>query len=45
MRAPTNGITTRFTSVWDALANTAEDAANLKLHAELMLKIAAIGRQ
>lgn len=32
----------RFTSVWDALADTAEEAANLKLRAELMRKIAAL---
>ena len=32
----------RFASVWDALADTAEEAANLKLRAELMRKIAAL---
>ena len=32
----------RFTSVWDALAENAEEAANLKLRAELMRKIAAL---
>lgn len=37
-----NGITTRFASVWDALADTAEEAANLKLRAELMRKIAVL---
>ena len=34
--------TERFASVWDALADTAEDAANLKVRAELMRKIAAL---
>lgn len=34
--------TERFASVWDALADTAEEAANLKVRAELMRKIAAI---
>ncbi len=33
--------TERFASVWDALADTAEEAANLKVRAELMRKIAA----
>ena len=28
--------TERFASVWDALADTAEEAANLKVRAELM---------
>ncbi|MCC4594575.1 XRE family transcriptional regulator [Xanthomonas campestris pv. phormiicola] len=32
--------TDRFTSVWDALADTTEEAANLKVRAELMRKIA-----
>lgn len=32
----------RFASVWDALADTAEEAANLKVRAELMRKIAAL---
>ena len=32
----------RFASVWDALADTAEEAANLKMRAELMRKIAAL---
>lgn len=30
----------RFDSVWDALAESAEEAANLKIRAELMRKIA-----
>ena len=34
--------TERFTSVWDALADTAEEAANLKVRAELMRKIASL---
>lgn len=32
----------RFASVWDALADSAEEAANLKVRAELMRKIAAL---
>ena len=32
----------RFASVWDALADTAEEAANLKMRAELVRKIAAL---
>lgn len=32
----------RFDSVWDALADTPEEAANLRARAELMQKIAAI---
>lgn len=32
----------RFASVWDALSDTAEEAANLKVRAELMRKIAAL---
>jgi predicted XRE-type DNA-binding protein len=31
-----------YASVWDALADTAEEAANLRARAELMQKIAAI---
>jgi predicted XRE-type DNA-binding protein len=31
-----------YASVWDALASTAEEAANLKVRAELMQKIAAL---
>ena len=34
--------TERFASVWDALADTAEEAANLKVRAELMRKIAVL---
>ncbi len=34
--------TERFASVWDALADTAEEAANLKVRAELMRKIASL---
>jgi predicted XRE-type DNA-binding protein len=34
--------TESYASVWDALANTAEEAANLKVRAELMQKIAAL---
>ena len=34
--------TERFASVWDAFADTAEEAANLKMRAELMRKIAAL---
>lgn len=34
--------TERFASVWDALADTAEKSANLKVRAELMRKIAAL---
>ena len=34
--------TERFASVWDAIADTAEEAANLKMRAELMRKIAAL---
>ena len=32
----------RFASVWDALSDTAEEAANLKVRAEFMRKIAAL---
>lgn len=32
----------RYASVWDALADSVEDAANLKVRAELMRKIAAL---
>lgn len=32
----------RYASVWDALADTAEEAANLKVRAELMRKIASL---
>ena len=34
--------TERFASVWDALADTAEEAANLKVRAELMRKLASL---
>lgn len=34
--------TERFASVWDALVDTAEESANLKVRAELMRKIAAL---
>lgn len=32
----------RFDSVWDAIADTAEEAANLRLRSELMDKITAL---
>jgi predicted XRE-type DNA-binding protein len=32
----------RFASVWDAIADTPEEAANLRLRSELMDKIAAL---
>jgi len=32
----------RYASVWDALADSTEEAANLKVRAELMRKIAAL---
>jgi predicted XRE-type DNA-binding protein len=31
-----------FTSVWDAIADTAEEAANLRVRSDLMRKLAAI---
>jgi predicted XRE-type DNA-binding protein len=34
-----------YTSVWDAIADTPEQAANLRARAELMQKIAALLRQ
>ena len=34
--------TASFTSVWDAIADTPEEAANLRVRAELMEKIAAL---
>jgi predicted XRE-type DNA-binding protein len=34
--------TEQYTSVWDALTDTPEEAANLQLRAELMGKIAAV---
>lgn len=35
----------RYESVWDALADTPEQAANLRARAELMRKIAAIVKE
>jgi predicted XRE-type DNA-binding protein len=35
----------RYTSVWDAIADTPEEAANLRARAELMHKIEAIVKQ
>jgi predicted XRE-type DNA-binding protein len=35
----------RFTSVWDAIADTPEEAANLRARAELMRQIEAIVKQ
>jgi predicted XRE-type DNA-binding protein len=37
-----NNTVTTFASVWDAIADTPEQAANLRTRAELMQKIAAI---
>jgi predicted XRE-type DNA-binding protein len=37
--------TTTFGSVWDALADTPEEAANLKLRAQLMHEIANVVKQ
>lgn len=37
-----NTKTERFASVWDALADTAEETANLKVRADLMRKIASL---
>jgi predicted XRE-type DNA-binding protein len=34
-----------YTSVWDAIADTPEEAANLRARAELMQKIAALLKQ
>lgn len=34
--------TTQFASVWDALADTREEVASLKVRAELMRKIASL---
>lgn len=34
-----------YTSVWDAIADTTEQAANLRARAELMQKIAAIVKE
>lgn len=38
----TKGKTNTFASVWDAIADTSEEAANLRVRADLMSKIAAI---
>ncbi|QOW25685.1 XRE family transcriptional regulator [Lysobacter sp. H23M47] len=38
----TTARTDRFDSAWDALADSTEDAANLKMRADLMRKIAAL---
>jgi predicted XRE-type DNA-binding protein len=35
----------RYTSVWDAIADTPEEAANLRARAELMHKIEAIVKE
>ncbi len=37
--------TESYASVWDALADTAEESANLKVRAELMEQIAALVQQ
>ena len=37
--------TESYTSIWDAIADTPEQAANLRARAELMQKIAAIVKQ
>lgn len=37
-----NKTSVRFSSVWDALADTVEEAANLKVRAELMRMIASL---
>ena len=37
--------TKRYKNVWDALADTPEQAANLRTRAELMFKIAAIVKE
>ncbi|MDE1183280.1 helix-turn-helix transcriptional regulator [Paraburkholderia sp.] len=37
--------TETYTSVWDALADTPEEAANLRARAELMQQIAAVIQQ
>lgn len=41
-KAKTKKKTRRFASVWDAIADTPEEAANLSARAELMQEIAAI---
>lgn len=38
----TTARTDRFDSAWDALADSTEDTANLKMRADLMRKIAAL---
>ncbi|NMQ21496.1 XRE family transcriptional regulator [Candidatus Competibacter phosphatis] len=41
-----NDTTTEaFTNVWDALADTPQEAANLKVRSELMSQIAALVRE
>ena len=44
MKNPTKKIE-RFASVWDAIADTPEEAANLRARAELMQKIEAIVKE
>lgn len=39
------GNSERFASVWDAIADTPEQAANLRARAELMRQIAAIVKE
>ena len=38
----TKSKTERYASVWDAIADTPQDAANLRLRAEIMVKITAL---
>jgi predicted XRE-type DNA-binding protein len=38
----TQAKTESFASIWDAIANTAEEAANLRVRSELMSKLAGI---
>ena len=40
-----NTTTEAFTNVWDALADTPQEAANLKVRSELMSQIAALVRE
>lgn len=40
-----NGKTESYPSVWDAIADTAEQAANLRARAELMRQITAIVKE
>lgn len=42
---PVDASLTRFSSVWDALGLNAEEAANFKVRAELMRKIASLIEQ